>query len=62
MWNRLATVWLRDDSRQASGWDADRAPAHLFVVNPLSGAGLMKLFSTHPPLEERIERLMAMNR
>ena len=26
MWNRLATAWLRDDSRQASGWDADRAP------------------------------------
>ena len=41
---------------------ADRATAHLFIVNPLSGAGLMKLFSTHPPLEERIERLMAMNR
>jgi heat shock protein HtpX len=41
---------------------ADSATAHLFIVNPLSGQGLMKLFSTHPPLEERIERLMAMNR
>ena len=41
---------------------AERATAHLFIVNPLSGRSLMKLFSTHPPLEERIERLMAMNR
>jgi len=41
---------------------ADPATAHLFIVNPLSGRSLMNLFSTHPPLEERIERLMAMNR
>jgi heat shock protein HtpX len=31
--------------------------AHLFIVNPLSGRNLMSLFSTHPPLEKRIERL-----
>lgn len=31
--------------------------AHLFIVNPLSAGGLMKLFSTHPPVEERIARL-----
>ena len=31
--------------------------AHIFTVNPLSGGGLMSLFSTHPPLEERIGRL-----
>jgi heat shock protein HtpX len=41
---------------------AQPSTAHLFIVNPLSGRSLMKLFSTHPPLEERIERLMAMNR
>ncbi len=37
----------------------DRAPAtsHLFIVNPLSGGGVMKLFSTHPPIEERVRRL-----
>jgi len=34
--------------------------AHLFVVNPLSKKGLAKLFSTHPPVEERIARLRAM--
>jgi heat shock protein HtpX len=38
--------------------DSGPATAHLFIVNPLSAHGLMsKLFSTHPPLEERIRRL-----
>lgn len=31
--------------------------AHMFIVNPLRGGGVMKLFSTHPPISERIERL-----
>ena len=39
---------------------ATPATAHLFIVNPLSGQTLMRLFSTHPPLEERIARLRAM--
>jgi heat shock protein HtpX len=39
---------------------ANPATAHLFIVNPLTGAGLMKLFSTHPPMEERIARLRSM--
>jgi heat shock protein HtpX len=34
--------------------------AHLFIVNPLSGRSLLNLFSTHPPLEERIARLQSM--
>lgn len=34
--------------------------AHLCIVNPLSGGGLMRLFSTHPPLEDRIRRLLEM--
>lgn len=33
------------------------ASAHMFIVNPLSGKSMMKLFSTHPPMEERIKRL-----
>jgi heat shock protein HtpX len=32
----------------------------MYIVNPLRGGGLMKLFSTHPPMEERIRRLLAM--
>ncbi|PYQ13048.1 MAG: zinc metalloprotease HtpX [Acidobacteria bacterium] len=39
---------------------ADPATAHLFIVNPLSGRSLAGLFSTHPPLEKRIERLMSL--
>lgn len=31
--------------------------SHLFIVNPLSGASMSKLFSTHPPMAERIKRL-----
>jgi heat shock protein HtpX len=39
---------------------ATPATAHMFIVNPLSGGGIAKLFSTHPPMEERIARLEAM--
>lgn len=37
--------------------NAGPATAHMFIVNPLRGGGLMKLFSTHPPVEERVKRL-----
>jgi len=40
--------------------DANPATSHMFIVNPLSGGGFLKLFSTHPPIEERIARLEAM--
>jgi heat shock protein HtpX len=38
--------------------NANPATSHLFIVNPLSGKSLLNLFSTHPPLEERINRLL----
>ncbi len=37
--------------------NAGTATSHLFIVNPLRGGGVMKLFSTHPPTQERIARL-----
>ncbi len=40
--------------------DANPSTAHMFIVNPLSGRSLMNLFSTHPPIEERVERLRSM--
>jgi len=40
--------------------DASPATAHMFIVSPLSGGSMMKLFSTHPPMEERIARLESM--
>jgi len=39
--------------------DARPATAHMFIVNPLTAGNLMALFSTHPPMEERIRRLEA---
>jgi heat shock protein HtpX len=39
---------------------ASPTTAHMFIVNPLVGGGLAKLFSTHPPTAERIQRLLAM--
>ncbi len=40
------------------------ASSHLFIINPLSGQSFARLFSTHPPISERVERLgkMRINR
>lgn len=40
--------------------DANPATSHMFIVSPLTGGGVLKLFSTHPPMEERIARLEAL--
>jgi len=42
--------------------DANPSTAHMFIVNPLRGGGVLSLFSTHPPIEERIARLEEMAR
>jgi heat shock protein HtpX len=41
---------------------ANPATAHMFIVNPLRGGGIQSLFSTHPPMEERIAKLRNMAR
>ncbi len=48
---------LEAGSKRIPMLEATPTTAHLFIVNPLTGGGLMKLFSTHPPMEERIARL-----
>ena len=40
---------------------ANPSTAHMFIVSPLTGGGMLSLFSTHPPIEERIARLEAMS-
>jgi heat shock protein HtpX len=55
--------------RKIEGWSREvpmeagtPATAHLFIVNPFAGSGMLKLFSTHPPTEERVARLRALAR
>ena len=38
--------------------DANPATAHMFIIKPFTGAGLMSLFSSHPPTEKRIQALL----
>ena len=40
--------------------EANPSTAHMFIISPLTGGGLLSLFSTHPPIEERIARLEAL--
>jgi heat shock protein HtpX len=57
----LASALRKLESRaQEIPMNASPSTAHMFIVNPLSGGGITKLFSTHPPIEERIARLEAM--
>jgi heat shock protein HtpX len=55
-----ALAKLHNASRMIPMQEARPATAHMFIVNPLTGAGMASLFSTHPPMEERIARLQAM--
>ena len=45
-------------SRSHAQVDASPATAHMFIVNPLTGRQMMNLFSTHPPIEDRVAKLM----
>ncbi len=52
---------LHNASQAIPMLDARPATAHMFIVNPLTGGGMRTLFSTHPPMEERIARLEALS-
>ncbi len=62
----LASALLRlEEANQIRPYEyGGPATAHLFIVNPFHGAGaaLLQLFSTHPPIEERVRRLREMKR
>lgn len=49
-----------EQANERAPMPANPQTAHLFIVNPLSGASFARLFSTHPPIGERIERLRSM--
>ena len=47
-----------ESASRAVPMDANPATAHMFIIKPFSAAGLMGLFSTHPPTKDRIEALL----
>ncbi len=47
---------------KSSPMEVNEATSHMFIVNPLSREGMAKLFSTHPPIEERVEALNKLKR
>ena len=61
-WLATALLKLEKGSQIIPMEDARPATAHMFIVNPLRGGGLMNLFSTHPPIAERVKRLNDMAR
>jgi heat shock protein HtpX len=59
----LANALIKlDDYSNRRPMNASPSSAHMFIVNPLTGGGLTRLFSTHPPTEERVKRLRTMGR
>ncbi len=59
-WLASALAKLQRGS-EAIPMDANPSTANMFIVSPLSGSTIASLFSTHPPMEERIARLRKMN-
>ena len=57
----LASALLRlEEGAKAAPMQVNQAAEPLFIVKPFSGKGLASLFSTHPPIEERVRRLRQM--
>ena len=61
-WGLAKALEKLEMASKVAPMDATPATAHLFIVNPLRSEGLMALFSTHPPIQERIARLRAMGK
>lgn len=55
-----ALAKMEQYARRRPMQEINQAAAHMFIVNPFSAKGLTALFSTHPPIEERIARLRRM--
>jgi len=62
LWLASALAKLHAGTQQIPNQAAEANPAtaHMYIANPLSAGGMASLFSTHPPMEERIARLEAM--
>jgi heat shock protein HtpX len=57
----LASALLRlEQGAEAMPMEVNQAAEPLYIVKPFSGGGLSRLFSTHPPIEERVRRLRQM--
>jgi heat shock protein HtpX len=60
-WGLAKALEKLDVASRMAPMQATPATAHLFIVNPLTGGGWTTLFSTHPPIAERVARLRAMS-
>src|SRR5882762_6816333 len=61
-WGLAKALEKLEVASKVAPMNATPATAHLFIVNPLTGGGWTTLFSTHPPIAERVARLRAMAR
>jgi len=61
-WGLAKALEKLEVASKVAPMQATPATAHLFIVNPLTGGGWTTLFSTHPPIAERVARLRAMAR
>jgi heat shock protein HtpX len=50
-----------ESASRAVPLDANPATAHMFIIKPFSGGGMLALFSTHPPTEQRVQALLQLN-
>ena len=58
----LADALLKlESSTKENPLGSNNSTAHMFIVKPFSGGALFKLFSTHPPIEQRVKKLRNMN-